>query len=80
MVNQLNQDPWADLIANSGHGMAVMEGSEADVAGDEEVEGRDEGVTVEAAVEAGATDLVWDPRDLLFEFKDKNSSINPKLP
>ena len=42
MVNQLNQDPQADLIVDSGHGTAVMEEGGADVAGDEEVEGRDE--------------------------------------
>ena len=71
MVNQLNQDPWADLIADSGHGTAVMEESGADVVGDEEVKGRDERVTVGA--EAG--DLVWDPWDPLFEFNDKNSGI-----
>ena len=75
MVNQLNQDLRADSIADSGHGMAVMEGSEVDVAGDEEVEGRDKGVTAEAAVETGVANLGWDPWDPLFEFNDKNSSI-----
>ena len=74
-MNQLNQDLWADWIADSGRGMAIMEGSEADVAGDEEVEGRDEGVIAKAAVEAGAADLVWDPWDPLFEFNDENSGI-----
>ena len=75
MVNQLNQDPQADSIADSGCGIAIMEGHEANVAGDEEVEGRDEGVTAEAAVEAVAANLVWDPQDPLFEFNDENSSI-----
>ena len=54
--------PTGNFIADSGHGMAIMEGSEADVAGDEEVEGRDEGVTAKAAFEAGTANLVWDPR------------------
>ena len=75
MVNQLNQDQQVDSIANSGCGMAVMEGSEADVTGDEEVEGRDEGVTTEAAVEEGAADLVWDPWDPLFKFNNENFGI-----
>ena len=35
MVNQLNQDPWADSIADSGCGTTAMEGSKADAAGDE---------------------------------------------
>ena len=75
MVNQLNRDPWADSIANSVHGMAVMEEGGTDVAGDEEVEGRDERVTAEATVGAEAGDLVWDPQDPFFEFNNKNSGI-----
>ena len=45
MVNQLNEDPQVDSIADSGCSTATMEGSEtdadADAVGDEEVEGLD---------------------------------------
>ena len=61
MVNQLNQGSWVDSMADSGCGMAVMEGSEADAVGDEEVEGQDEGVTAGAALEVRVVDLTWDP-------------------
>ena len=74
MVNQLNQDPQADSIANSGHGMAVMEEGGADVVGDEEVEVRDKRATAEAAVDAEADNLAWDCQDPLFEFSDENCS------
>ena len=60
MVNQLNQDPWVESIANSGCGTATKEGSEADAVGDEEVEGQDV-VTAGAALEAGVANLTWDP-------------------
>ena len=75
MVNQLNQDLQADSIADFGHGMAVMEEGGADVAGDEEVERRDERAAAEATVGVEAGNLVWDPQDPLFEFNDENSSI-----
>ena len=75
MMDQLNQDPRADLIADSRHGTAVMEEGGADVVGDEEVEVRDERATAEAAVDVEARNLVWDPQDPLFEFNDKNSGI-----
>ena len=61
MVNQLNQDPWAELIADSRCGTAAMEGSEANAVGDEEVEGKDEGATAGAAPEAGVANLTSDP-------------------
>ena len=49
-----------------------MGGGRTDIAGDEEVEGRDEGSTTWAAAGPGATDLDWDPRDPLFKFNDEN--------
>ena len=52
-----------------------MEESVADVAGDEEVEVREEGLTTGAAVGVEAGDLVWDPQDPLFEFNDENSGV-----
>ena len=52
MINQLNQDPWVDSIADSGCSTTAMEGSEADAVGDEEVEGQDKGTTAGAAHEA----------------------------
>ena len=79
MVNQLNQDPWADSIANSGCGTIAMERSEADAAGDEEVEGQDEGAMARAVLEAGVDDLTWDPEDPLLIFTDKNSGTTQTL-
>ena len=75
MVDQLNQDPQANSIADSGRGMAIMEKSGADVVGDEEVEVRNEGLTTGAAVDVGAGNLVFDPQDPLFEFNDENSGM-----
>ena len=43
MVDQLNEDPCADSMADSGQGTVIMEGGRTDVVGDEEVEIRDEG-------------------------------------
>ena len=48
MVNQFNQDPQADSVADSGCGTTAMEESEADAAGDA-VEGQDEEAMVRAA-------------------------------
>ena len=79
MVNQLNQDPQVNSIAVSGCGMAAMEGSEADAAGDEEVEGQDEGVTAGAALEAGVADLAWDPWDPFLKFDNENSGTTQTL-
>ena len=49
-----------------------MGGGRTDIT-DEKVEGRDEGSTTQVAAGPGATDLDWDPHDLLFEFNDENS-------
>ena len=73
-MNQLNQDPWADSIANSGCGMTAMEGSEADAVRDEEVEGQDEGTTARAAPEMGVANITWNPKDPFLKFTDENSS------
>ena len=75
MVDQLNQDPRANSIADSSPGMAIMEEGEADVVGDKEVEVKAEGPSIEAAANAEAGDLVWDAQDPLFEFNDENSSV-----
>ena len=74
MVDQLNQDPCADSMADSGQGTVIMEGGRTDVAGDE-VEIRGEGLTEGAAIDPGAGNLVWDPQDLLFEFSNENSGV-----
>ena len=50
-----------------------MGGGKTDNTGHEEVEDRDEEYITWAAAGPGATDLDWDPRDLLFEFNDENS-------
>ena len=71
MVDQLNQDPRADSIADSGRGTAIME----EGGRDEEVEVRDERFTTGTAVDAAAGDLVWNPQNPLFEFNDENSGI-----
>ena len=62
-----------DSIADSGCGTASVEGSEADAVGYEEVKGKDERVTAEAALEAGVADLTWDPQDPFLKFNDENS-------
>ena len=77
MVDQLNQDPHADSVTESGQSAVEVEGGNADIAGDEEVEIRDEGPSMRAALGSGpaANDLDWDPRDLLFKFNDDNSGV-----
>ena len=40
LVNQLNQDPREDSVADSGWGTAAVEEGDTDTTGDEEVEGR----------------------------------------
>ena len=52
-----------------------MEEGKTDIAGDEEVEIRDEGLTVGTVIDTKAGDLVWDPQDPLFEFNDENSGM-----
>ena len=74
LVNQLNQDPREDSVANSGWGTASMEEGDADTMGDEEVE-EWEGATAGAVPETGAADIPWDPEDPYFKFTDENSSI-----
>ena len=56
-MNQLNQDPREDSVANSGWGMAVMEEGDVDTVGDKEVEEWDEGATASAIPETGAADI-----------------------
>ena len=73
MVDQLNQDPHADLVANSAQDTASMGEGRADVAGDEEVEHGEDGSTAPVAASPGVTDLDWDPHDPLIEFDDENS-------
>ena len=63
LVNQLNQDPQKDSIADSNHGMPATEEGEVDAAGDEELEGQDEGAMARAAPEAGVTNITWNPKD-----------------
>ena len=75
MVDQLNQDPHADSMVVSGRGTVIMEEGRTDIAGDEEVEIRDEGLTTGAATDTEAGDLVWDPQDLLLEFNDDNLGV-----
>ena len=72
MVDQLNQDPCADSVADSGRGTISIEGGRTDITGDEEVETRDEGSTTWAAVGPRAGDLDWYPQDPLYEFNDEN--------
>ena len=72
-VYQLNQDPHADSMADSSRGTVIMEKGKTDIAGDEEVEIRDEGLTTGATIDTEAGDLVWDPQDPLFEFNNENS-------
>ena len=72
MVDQLNQDPCADSVMDSGRGTISIEGGRTDIAGDEEVETRDEESTTWAVASPGAGDLDWDPRDPLFKFNDEN--------
>ena len=74
LVNQLNQDPQEDSVADSSHGMAAMEEGDADTTGDEEVEGQDEGATAGAAPETRVADITWDPEDPYLKFTDENSS------
>ena len=49
------------------------------MAGDEEVEGRDEVPTTQATADSGATNLDWDPCDPLFEFDDENLGATQAL-
>ena len=71
-MDQLNQDPHVDSVTDSDQ-EAISVGGRTDIAGDEEVEGRDKGSTTWAAAGPGVTDLDWDPHHLLFEFNDENS-------
>ena len=73
-MNQLNQDPWEDLVGDSSCGVTAMEEGEMDAAGNEEVERQVEGAMARAAPEAGVTDITWDPEDSYLKFTDKNSS------
>ena len=52
-----------------------MEEGRTDTVGDEGVQARNEGFTMGAATDTEASDLVWDPQDLLFEFNDENSDV-----
>ena len=49
-----------------------MEGGRTNIAGDEEVEIRDEGPIAGVTTDPGVGDLAWDPQDPLFKFNDKN--------
>ena len=52
--------------------MAAMEGGNADVVGDEEVEEQDEGATASAISETGVTDITWYLEDPYLEFNDES--------
>ena len=73
MVDQLNQDPRANSVTDSAQETISMGEERADIAGDEEVECRDDGSTTQVTASPGVTDLDWDPCDPLFEFNDENS-------
>ena len=73
MVDQLNQDPHADLVMDSDREAYSMGGGRTDIMGDEEVEGGDEGSTTWIATGPGVTNLDWDSHDPLFKFNDENS-------
>ena len=47
---------------------------EADIVGDEEVKGQDEGATARAAPERGIADMTWDPEDPFLESTDEDPS------
>ena len=74
LVNQLNQDPRQESVADSGCGNVSMEEGDADTAGDEEVEGQDEGAMAGEVPETKVTDITWDPEDPFLKFTDENSS------
>ena len=51
LVNQLNQDPRENSVADSGQGMAAMEEGDTDIVGDKEVEEWEEGAMAGAVPE-----------------------------
>ena len=74
-MDQLNQDPHVDSVTDSDREAISMGRGRTDIAGDEEVEDRDEGSTTQAMAGPGVANLDWDPRDLLFEFNDQNLGV-----
>ena len=76
---QLNQDPGDGSTADLGLGTIAMEEEdvEADMAGDEEVEGGDREAAVDVALDPNATDdLVCNDNDPYFEIDDESSGVH----
>ena len=61
---------WEHVVKQT----TAMGENEADIAGDEEVKGQDEGATAGAAPGTGAANMTWDPEDPFLESTDENPS------
>ena len=75
---QLNQDPGDGSTVDSGLCAVTMEeeGTEADTAGDEEVEGGERHAAIDVTLDASATDdLAWNDNDPSFDTDDESSGM-----